>query len=167
MRANTMSGIKRWRSALVALAAGLALVGAGCAKKAAAPGAGGAPSGSSPATSSSGSPGNPYGATGGYGRYGGGSSPTGTVAAGTVQQGAGGALVFSPTTVNVAKGQKLTVVNVGSAVHTFTVSGHGIDLVNNPGQRGEVTINLAPGTYQFICRFHVSFGMKGTLVVTG
>jgi len=28
-----------------------------------------------------------------------------------------------------------------------------------------VTIDLAPGTYPFICRFHESQGMTGTLVV--
>ena len=40
-------------------------------------------------------------------------------------------------------------------------------MVNSPGQSQNVTINLAPGTYQFICRFHVGLGMKGTLTVTG
>ena len=34
-------------------------------------------------------------------------------------------------------------------------------------QSQNVTINLAPGSYQFICRFHVSLGMKGTLTITG
>jgi len=55
----------------------------------------------------------------------------------------------------------------GTASHTFTITGKGIDVVNSPGQSQNVTINLAPGTYQFICRFHVSLGMRGTLTVTG
>jgi plastocyanin len=84
----------------------------------------------------------------------------------TVQQGAGG-FVFAPSTLTVKKGQSLTVKNVGSASHTFTITGKGIDVVNSPGQSQDVTINLAPGTYPFICRFHVNLGMKGTLTVTG
>ena len=40
-------------------------------------------------------------------------------------------------------------------------------MVNNQGQTQNVTINLAPGAYQFICWFHVNLGMKGTLTVTG
>ena len=42
-----------------------------------------------------------------------------------------------------------------------------LDVVNAVGQTQSTTINLKAGTYQFICRFHVSFGMKGTLIVTG
>jgi plastocyanin len=84
----------------------------------------------------------------------------------TVQQGAGG-FVFAPAKFSVKKGEAITVTNVGSAAHTFTITGTGIDVVNSPGQSQSVTINLAPGTYQFICRFHVSFGMKGTVTVTG
>ncbi len=91
--------------------------------------------------------------------------PTSSNAA-TIQQGAGG-FVFSPSMLTLRKGEGLTVSNVGSATHTFTITGKGVDVVNTPGQSQNVTITLAPGTYQFICRFHVSFGMKGTLTVTG
>lgn len=38
-------------------------------------------------------------------------------------------------------------------------------MVNSGGQSQEVTINLAPGTYRFVCRFHESLGMEGTLIV--
>jgi plastocyanin len=89
-----------------------------------------------------------------------------STAGATVQQGAGGALVFTPTTLSVKEGQSLGVTNVGTFPHTFTINGKGIDVVNNPGQSQNVTIDLSPGTYQFICRFHVSQGMKGTLTVT-
>ena len=85
----------------------------------------------------------------------------------TLEQGAGGALVFAPTELTVAKGTTITVSNVGSATHTFTVTGQSIDVENQPGQSQQVTIDLPPGTYPFICRFHVSQGMKGTLVVQG
>ena len=85
----------------------------------------------------------------------------------TLQQGAGDQLVFSPTTLTVKQGTSITVSNVSTSTpHTFTVTGKGIDITNNGGQSQQVTINLPPGTYPFICRFHVSSGMKGTLVVT-
>jgi plastocyanin len=84
----------------------------------------------------------------------------------TLQQGAGG-FVFAPSTLTVTKGETISVMNVGAVAHTFTITGKGIDVVNNPGQSQQVTINLPPGTYQFICRFHVSLGMKGSLTVTG
>jgi plastocyanin len=99
------------------------------------------------------------------GRYGGGSS-TSSNASGTIEQGAGG-FVFSPNKLTVKKGQSITVTNVGTASHTFTISSKGIDVTNDPGKSQKVRIKLAPGTYVFICRFHVSLGMKGTLTVKG
>lgn len=83
----------------------------------------------------------------------------------TVEQGPGNALVFSPTKLTVTQGQTITVKDVGDRAHTFTISGQGVDLVNESSQSQPVTINLASGTYNFICRFHVASGMKGTLVV--
>lgn len=129
----------RW---LVGLAAVLALVGAACSKS------------SSPSTNPT-QPATAASAT----------SASPSAAGTTLQQGAGG-FVFSPTTLTLKKGESITVTNVGSASHTFTITGKGIDVVNTPGQSQSVTINLAPGTYPFICRFHVSLGMKGTLTLT-
>jgi plastocyanin len=99
-------------------------------------------------------------------------SPTGSTSApggggATLEQGAGGALVFAPTQLTVKQGTTITVTNVGSVPHTFTVTGQSIDIENQPGQSQQVAIDLAPGTYPFICRFHVSEGMKGTLIVQG
>jgi plastocyanin len=45
------------------------------------------------------------------------------------------------------------------------VTGQGIDIETLPGKPAKVTIDLPPGTYPFVCRFHESMGMKGTLVV--
>ena len=101
---------------------------------------------------------------------GGGSKPAGSPTAGgqTFEQGAGEQLVFSPTSLTVTKGVTITVKNVSSSTaHTFTIQGKGINIVNQPGKSATVTIDLAPGSYQFICTFHVSSGMKGTLTVTG
>ena len=55
--------------------------------------------------------------------------------------------------------------NVSETPHTFTVTGYGIDDETPSGKASQITIDLPPGTYPFICRFHVSLGMKGTLVV--
>ena len=155
-----MRGFRALRKGVPAILL-FALLGAACAKTSNSALSGG----QSPTASSSG------GRTGGYGtgsRYGGGgsSSTTPPVAANTVEQGAGG-LVFAPATLTVSEGTIITVMNVGSATHTFTVSNTSIDVVNAIGQSQNVTINLKPGTYPFICRFHVGLGMKGTLVVTG
>jgi plastocyanin len=155
-----MRGFRALRKGVPAILV-FALLGAACSKTSSSALSGG----QSPTASSSSA------STGGYGtgsRYGGGgsSSTTPPVAANTVQQGAGG-LVFAPTTLTVGEGTTITVMNVGSATHTFTVSNTGIDVVNAIGQSQNVTVNLKPGTYPFICRFHVGLGMKGTLVVTG
>jgi plastocyanin len=85
----------------------------------------------------------------------------------TLQQGAGGALVFSPATFTVKEGTTVAVNNVSQLPHTFTVTGQNIDITNNGGQSQTVTIDLSPGHYDFICRFHVSSGMKGSFTVTG
>ena len=93
------------------------------------------------------------------------SSPTLTGT--TIKQGARG-YTFDPATLTVRTGATITVANVSGVpiTHTFTITGKGIDVVNLPGQSQTVAITLAPGTYQFICRFHVALGMKGTLTVT-
>lgn len=150
---------------VVLMAVAMALGGAACARGTTA-GAGPTTTGvtpptASPSTSPAGSGGNLYGAGG---RYGGGSSTS--VSAGTLKQGAGG-FVFSPARLTVTSGDTITITNVGIAAHTFTATGKGIDVVNAPGQSKKVTINLPAGTYAFVCRFHATLGMKGTLVVKG
>jgi plastocyanin len=97
----------------------------------------------------------------------GGQSATPASASATIQQGAGGQLVFSPATLTVKHGDTIEVKNVSSIPHTFTVKGQEIDLTNEGGQTQTVTVSLAPGTYTFICRFHVNAGMQGSLTVTG
>jgi len=127
----------------------LALVGAACGKAATASEGGGTSTGSSGASGGSG-----YGAGGGGGMM-----------ATTVLEGPNNGFTFSPSTVKVTQGQTITLVNVSDAAHTFTVTGQGIDIETLPGKTAKVTIDLPPGTYPFVCRFHESMGMKGTLVV--
>ena len=132
----------------------LALVGAACGKAATASEGGGSSSGSGSGTSTGSS-----GASGGSGGGGGGMMAT------TVLEGPDNGFTFSPSTVKVTQGQTITLVNVSDAAHTFTVTGQGIDIETMPGKTAKVTIDLPPGTYPFVCRFHESMGMKGTLVV--
>ena len=84
----------------------------------------------------------------------------------SVQAGAGG-FIFAPNTVTIAEGGVITVKNVGTIHHTFTIQSQNINQVLNPGDSAKITINLAPGTYPFVCTFHQSQGMTGTLTVTG
>jgi plastocyanin len=139
----------------------VALIGVACGSKT--PTTSGGGGSTTPATSGGGGYGGGYGGGGG-----GGQSPSaGPAASATVKQGAGGQLAFTPATLTVKQGDTIEIDDVASIPHTFTIDGQGVDVVNEGGQKQAVDITLAPGTYTFICRFHVSLGMKGTLTVTG
>lgn len=92
----------------------------------------------------------------------GGGSASGSV---TLKQGPGGSFTFAPAHLEVTQGQVVNVTNVGVAPHTFTITGQNVNVTNAIGQSQKVTINLPPGTYTFICTFHQTRGMTGTLVV--
>jgi uncharacterized cupredoxin-like copper-binding protein len=56
--------------------------------------------------------------------------------------------------------------NPGDFEHTFTIDDAEIDEVLDPGTRTEVVVVVPDeGSLAFYCRFHVDFGMQGT--VTG
>ena len=75
--------------------------------------------------------------------------------------------LFDPATVRVSSGDVVAVRNGNAKTpHTFTVVGEDIDLELAPLTTETTTIDLAPGTYQLICRFHESLGMKATLKVS-
>jgi plastocyanin len=138
----------------------LALAGTACGKTATANAGGGGSSGSGTGTGSTGtSGGSGYGGGGGYAGGGGG------MMAITVLEGPNDGFAFSPSSLTVDQGQTITLANVSDTAHTFTVTGQGIDVETMPGKTTKVTIDLPPGTYPFVCRFHESMGMKGTLVV--
>ena len=138
----------------------LALVAAACGSKAAANEGGSGASGGGGTTTTSPTTG-PTGSSGGSGYAGGGGGMTAT----TVMEGPGNSYTFSPSTVTVKQGQTITLDNVSIIAHTFTVTGQSIDVETQPGKTAQVTIDLPPGTYPFVCRFHESMGMTGTLVV--
>ena len=55
--------------------------------------------------------------------------------------------VFSPNTVTIAEHGVVTVKNVGTVPHTFTIQIKGINQAAEPGpRRRRSPINLAPGT---------------------
>lgn len=75
--------------------------------------------------------------------------------------------LFDPETVKVDTGDVVVVRNGNARTpHTFTVVGQDVDLELAPLSEDTVTIDLAPGTYQLICRFHGSLGMTATLKVS-
>jgi plastocyanin len=146
-----------------AVAAGLlalALVGVACADS----GGGDAGSGGDPSSPSA------TGSTGGGGGYGGGGGTTGS----SGSEGGGNSVrtvtqvnyQFTPAKITVEQGDTITVSDTNpSTPHTFTISGTDIDVANDPMESQDVTIDLEPGTYDFICRFHEAQGMTGTLTV--
>jgi plastocyanin len=74
---------------------------------------------------------------------------------------------FSPSTFSVKSGDTITVKNTtADTPHTFTITGQSVDVTLDPNTSQKVKIALPAGTYPFICRFHESQGMTGTLTVT-
>jgi iron uptake system component EfeO len=113
---------------------------------------------------------------------GGGSATTsGPRATGPVASaGAGGLTVeareyeFTPSTISVPAGEvTFSVRNAGTEEHEFEIF-KGETVVDEieglvPGLTKELTVTLAAGEYQFMCKLngHDQLGMKGTLTVTG
>ena len=160
----------RMSKAVAAGALALALLGAACANDDGGnPGSGGATGGAvTGGTGSSGSSGGgAYGGGGGYGSSSGGMT-------GSTSTGGGSSVLtltqvnyqFTPAKITVQQGDTITVSDTNpNTPHTFTITGTDIDVSNDAMASQDVTIDLAPGTYPFICRFHESQGMTGTLVV--
>jgi len=146
----------------------LTLLGAACANDDAGnAGAGGATGGAvTGGTGSSGSSGGGAYGGGGYGSSGGMTGSTSTGGGSSVLTLTQVNYQFTPARITVHQGDTITVSDTNpNTPHTFTVTGTDIDVSNDAMSSQDVTIDLAPGTYPFICRFHESQGMTGTLVV--
>ena len=155
------------RTIVTATVLALTLTAASCASDGSSSGAGGYGGGSSattsvptPTASSTESGGGRYG-------YGNGGSGSGSGGAGPV---AGSVVVanysFTPSNIQVTSGATVKIQNsTPSTPHTFTVTAESIDVSLDPQSTTKVTIDLPPGTYPFICRFHEGSGMMGTLIV--
>lgn len=73
---------------------------------------------------------------------------------------------FAPASFSAPKGSKVTVTvnNSGKAPHTFTAASVSVDEQIAPGQTKTVTFTMpASGSVAFVCKFHESQGMKGTI----
>jgi plastocyanin len=160
------------RRAIVVAALAMALVAAACASDDGGGAGTGATSGGS-ATGSSGASGASGGGNG-YGRGGYGYGSTGATGASGGSGGVAADLTvtavnyrFDPAAITVASGDVIEVRDTNPQTpHTFTVEGTDIDLAVDPQGSGTVTIDLEPGTYDVICRFHgASQGMTATLTV--
>jgi uncharacterized cupredoxin-like copper-binding protein/mono/diheme cytochrome c family protein len=87
----------------------------------------------------------------------------------TVTMGQPAEMAFDPSDLTIPANTDvtLTIPNAGAAPHNFSVDDLGISVDVNPGETGTVTINAAPGEYEFHCNVpgHKEAGMTGTLVV--
>lgn len=113
------------------------------------------------------------GAGGAYGGGGATSTPSGAGGGGEDDGGGGeeaatvqvNNFLFAPSDIEVAAGSEIEVKNGNANTpHTFTVEGTNIDLELSPMDSEDVTIDLDPGSYDVICRFHGQ--MTATLTVT-
>lgn len=74
--------------------------------------------------------------------------------------------VFEPTTLTVASGAQLELVNEGAAIHNLTIEGTDVDTDVNAGETQTVSVDVPAGEYEMVCSFHVAEGMTGTITVT-
>ena len=74
--------------------------------------------------------------------------------------------VFNPSTFTFS-GTKITLKNMGANLHNFSVEGQNVSDDIKPGETEEESLQLAPGTYTFFCKYHRALGMQGTITVTG
>ncbi len=81
---------------------------------------------------------------------------------------ANGNYIFTPSCIKVSSGQTVTWTNTGAMIHTATSdSGAPVTFDSgnlSPGQTFAVTFTT-PGTIGYHCIYHVSLGMKGTVIV--
>lgn len=72
---------------------------------------------------------------------------------------------FSPRSLTVAVGTKVTVRSAGSNPHTWTHEPDFDVALDERGATGSFTFTKA-GSYDFLCRIHESQGMTGVVTVT-
>jgi plastocyanin len=66
----------------------------------------------------------------------------------------------------VAHGSSVTIefTNDGVSAHTFTVDNKDLDVVVQPGQTKAIHVSAGSSNFvEFYCRFHVNYGMRGTI----
>ena len=74
-------------------------------------------------------------------------------------------MVFSPSTMTVAKGTTVTWQNNDGFAHTATSDSLLWDTGNIPGGSSKAIVFNTAGTFTYNCIYHKSMGMTGTIVV--
>ena len=78
---------------------------------------------------------------------------------------------LDPADPTVAAGEvTITATNDGATLHNLEVEGNGVEEITDdldPGQSGELKLDLEPGEYEMYCAIgtHAAQGMEGTLTV--
>lgn len=77
-------------------------------------------------------------------------------------------LKFQPSSATLKVGDVVQWTNTGIAIHNVTFDNQQVPSsdTQNGGDKFELKFNK-PGTYHYVCTFHVSVGMQGTITVTG
>jgi plastocyanin len=76
---------------------------------------------------------------------------------------------FRPVDLQISPGEQVTFKNVSQTLHNFTLINGGQVAFDVPAGESVSTDKLGAlrtGTYRFKCRYHLSQGMIGVLVVT-
>jgi hypothetical protein len=58
------------------------------------------------------------------------------------------------TTLTIAAGAQITLVNAGTSLHNFSVEGQSIDKDVQPGETETEDLELPAGTYTMFCKYH-------------
>lgn len=77
---------------------------------------------------------------------------------------------FEPTILTGKPGQKITLkfFNEGDALHNFSLEEQGIDQDVDSDEKAQVKVAFPDsGTLLFVCKYHVTQGMRGGLEVSG
>jgi plastocyanin len=76
--------------------------------------------------------------------------------------------VFAPSVLRGAPGQAITIDldNAGAREHNFSLEDQDVDTDVEPGGKATVTVTFPrSGTLEFVCEYHESQGMTGSLEV--
>jgi cytochrome c oxidase subunit 2 len=78
------------------------------------------------------------------------------------------ALVFQPSSATAKVGDVIEWTNTGNAVHNVVFDNQGVPSSDTMNQGDTFEIKFTkPGTYTYVCKFHESVNMRGTITVTG
>jgi len=75
---------------------------------------------------------------------------------------------FTPSVLTVGEGrQSIVVHNAGTLTHTFSLNDLGEEVTVAPGKTKTLQLDLAAGSYAYVCRIldHEGLGMHGVLRV--